>query len=400
MSACRTKRICVVAVCALALMLWGTIAPSTGFAAESASSAELQAQADSMAQKIEQATATYAEAEAAANELEERIAQNEARTAEIEAKLPEQRSKAAESIKSMYMLQQSSMGLLDLILSADNFNDFITMVSYLDTIHERNADQINELVSLDRELSETKAELTLQYDAAAQARDDAMAALEEVRAAKRELQRRADEQAAAEAKAREEAIAAAKAAVEAAQQEAQQAQEPKDEPEEKGEEEPKDETPAEEQSTEATFTTSSGNTTTIEVPEETASPSTEPLTTNTTSSETSNWAARIDAYLAGSPLAGYGSTFAEAAAAYGVDPRLSPAISCVESSKGAICFLPHNAWGWGRSSWSDWKSAINDHVAGLAAYYGGTLSIEGAQRYCPPSYQAWYSSVLAEVNSI
>ena len=59
------------------------------------------------------------------------------------------------------------------------------------------------------------------------------------------------------------------------------------------------------------------------------------------------WTARIDAYLAGSPLAGYGSVFAEAAWEYSIDPRWSPAISNTESSKGRICFLPHNAWGWG-----------------------------------------------------
>ena len=121
---------------------------------------------------------------------------------------------------------------------------------------------------------------------------------------------------------------------------------------------------------------------------------------NVTSAEIDEWAARIDAYLEGSPLAGHGATFAKAAALYGVDPRLSPAISCIESSKGSICFLPHNAWGWGSSSWSDWDSAIVSHVQGLASGYDGTLTLEGAMRYCPPSYQEWYSSVAAEMNSI
>ena len=84
----------------------------------------------------------------------------------------------------------------------------------------------------------------------------------------------------------------------------------------------------------------------------------------------STWTARIDAYLAGSPLAGQGRTFAEAAWNNGVDPRWSPAISNTESSKGAHCFAPYNAWGWGDSSWSSWEEAINAHVAGLAANYG------------------------------
>ena len=58
----------------------------------------------------------------------------------------------------------------------------------------------------------------------------------------------------------------------------------------------------------------------------------------------SEWTSRINAYLAGSPLAGQGATFAEAAWSNGVDPRWSPAISNTESSKGAHCFLPYNAW--------------------------------------------------------
>ncbi|MBR2804014.1 MAG: hypothetical protein IKE20_02565, partial [Eggerthellaceae bacterium] len=79
------------------------------------------------------------------------------------------------------------------------------------------------------------------------------------------------------------------------------------------------------------------------------------------------WSARIDAYLAGSPLSGYGTTFAEAAWENGIDPRWSPAISNTESGKGSACFLPHNAWGWGSSAWGDWDTAIRAHVAGLAS---------------------------------
>lgn len=112
----------------------------------------------------------------------------------------------------------------------------------------------------------------------------------------------------------------------------------------------------------------------------------------------SHWAVRIDAYLAGSPLAGQGATFAEAAWQYGVDPRLSPAISNTESSKGAKCFLPYNAWGWGQSSWGSWEQAINGHVMGLATEgYGPMITFEGAQRYCPPHYAAWYKNTIAQV---
>lgn len=114
----------------------------------------------------------------------------------------------------------------------------------------------------------------------------------------------------------------------------------------------------------------------------------------------SEWTARIDKFLEGSNLEGYGAVFAEAAWDNGVDPRWSPAISNTESSKGTRCFLPHNAWGWGERSWPDWSSAIRDHVAGLAEGYGYSLTFEAAQMYCPPNYVNWFNNTLSFMRSI
>lgn len=112
------------------------------------------------------------------------------------------------------------------------------------------------------------------------------------------------------------------------------------------------------------------------------------------------WTERIDRYLAGSNLSGYGAVFAAAAWENGVDPRWSPAISNTESSKGANCFKWHNAWGWGESSWSSWEQAINAHVAGLARGYGYTISLGNAAKYCPPTYEEWYANTLSEMRRI
>ncbi len=112
------------------------------------------------------------------------------------------------------------------------------------------------------------------------------------------------------------------------------------------------------------------------------------------------WTERIDNYLAGSNLSGYGEVFATAAWENGVDPRWSPAISNTESSKGANCFKWHNAWGWGESSWSSWEQAINAHVAGLARGYGYTISLNNAAKYCPPTYEEWYANTLSEMRRI
>ena len=120
---------------------------------------------------------------------------------------------------------------------------------------------------------------------------------------------------------------------------------------------------------------------------------------STGDSTVDSWAARIDAYLAGSTLSGYGRVFAQAALAYGVDPRWSPAISCIESTMGAYCFRPYNAWGWMGHSFSSWEEAIWAHVEYLGYMYGGKLTMDAANIYCDPG-EEWYYAVLGEMESI
>ena len=89
------------------------------------------------------------------------------------------------------------------------------------------------------------------------------------------------------------------------------------------------------------------------------------------------WSARINDYLFGSPLSGYG-----------------------ESTKGRVCFKSHNAWGWDQTNWPDWDTAIRSHVAGLARGYGFTISYSYAMRYCPPNYDNWYRDTLNQMQLI
>lgn len=123
----------------------------------------------------------------------------------------------------------------------------------------------------------------------------------------------------------------------------------------------------------------------------------------------SAWAPRIDAYLAGSPLAGQGENFARSSWRYCVDPRWSPAISNTESSKGTYCIRPHNAWGWGAADsdpynlaleWSSWEEAIDAHVRGLSEGFGYTISLGAAQSYCPPTWEDWYEHTRSEMELI
>ena len=117
------------------------------------------------------------------------------------------------------------------------------------------------------------------------------------------------------------------------------------------------------------------------------------------------WTSRIDNYLAGSPMAGQGYNFAVAAWNTGVDPRWSPAIACIESSKGLYCAGSYNAWGWsarggGWRSFSSWGEGVSAHVAYLGANYGSTLTPAAAKKYCPPTWQDWYNKVANQMNRI
>ena len=121
------------------------------------------------------------------------------------------------------------------------------------------------------------------------------------------------------------------------------------------------------------------------------------------SAEVDAWAARIDAYLAsyGAPLAGYGAEFAQAALDYNVDPRLAPAVSVIESGGGKVCFMAHNAWGWGTSSWPDWSSAISGYISSFSTVYGHDFSPEEAEAYASNEiWETWYNLVLSEMASI
>ncbi|WP_321973014.1 hypothetical protein [Paratractidigestivibacter sp.] len=322
-----------------------------------------------LTQRIEESGAAYDEAAKNIEELQAEIEENEDRIAKLEAEMPAKKQAAFESIRMSYKLQQAGGGLIEFLLSAEDFNDVIYNARYLETISAKNNEAVQELVSATSELDRARSALASERAQADSEAKVAKDALSEAIAARQKLIEEQQGKAAEETAAESADAAATDAAA--------------------------DET--------ATLTTQSGTEAKVEVP------STDAISAVTTTdagladaeSEFVNmWQPRIDAYLAGSPLAGYGKTFAEAAWTYGTDPRLSPAISCVESSKGVVCSKSHNAWGWGSSSWSDWDSAIRDHVKGLATTYGGQLTVGGAQMYCPTTWQDWYSSVLSEMNSI
>ncbi len=334
---------------------------------------------EELEQRVGEAGKTYEDAMAKVEALEASAAENQQKISAIEAQIPDQKAKSADAVRRLYKLEQNRNGLIELILSSDDFNSFISMVNYMAAIQEANADEANRLVELKAELQRTQQTIEAQKAEAEEQRKIADDALEEAEKARDEAIAEARRKAAEEA-ARAAAKTAAQQAVvtgdTAALDDAIQSTKPQNQP------------PATNPEPQAP-----------EAPVAPAEPAPE-AGEGDREAFISEWTQRIDAYLAGSPLAGYGYAFAEAACDYGVDPRWSPAISNTESSKGAVCFLPHNAWGWGQASWPDWDTAIRAHVRGLAQGYGYTISQAAAQKYCPPTWQDWYIATASEMAKI
>lgn len=313
---------------------------------------------------LEETATTYDEVMGQIESLEAQIADNQQRIAVIERDLPAQQAASDKSLVALYKMSQEGMTLIDLLLGAKDFNEFTQTLEYINRVQEQNAQAVSTLASMkselessQKQLSEARANLELERVAA----EEALASAQQAREAA---------QAAAEEKQRQDAEAIAAGTVE------EEVTIPAD---------------------------ANEGSTVVDEPQETI---TEPATSDNVdwssdkASFVGEWGSRIDAYLSGSPLSGYGSTFAEAAWEYGVDPRFSPAISCIESGKGTYCFHDHNAWGWGSIDWDSWEEAIFSHVRGLSRGYGYTVTVEGAQKYCPPNWEFWYNNVSAQMTLI
>ncbi|MEY8562836.1 hypothetical protein AALA21_07230 [Eggerthellaceae bacterium 3-80] len=336
---------------------------------------------DPLTKEVERTSQEYDAANERLAQIEAQIEENEAALATMREDLPEQQERAASAYRAQYELQQESPNIIALFLGSQSLQDFIRNFVYLDHIQAHNAAEIERLQNLKEDLEATQASLDAAREEAATEKESAETALKAAQEAREERQRRAREEAARQAAEAAELAAKAEAAREAAEREAA-----------KQAEEANADKDGDEDSDEDTYDPTQDENY-IAPPTETLEPPTADGADWSMGKDAfiAEWGARIDAYLAGSPLSGYGTTFAQAAWNYGVDPRWSPAISNTESSKGAYCFEPYNAWGWGGGNgWTSWEQAIDAHVRGLAAGYGYTITIANAQKYCPPNWEKWY----------
>lgn len=367
------------AVALSATLAFGSV-PLAGLSSQAAWAEDIDTnvQADAAQQEVERTAAEYDDALARIDQLNQQIADNEQRISEIEETLPAQQERSSAAAVKLYKAQASTPGLLEMVLSSENIVDFFTSLEYVSHIFSSNQSEITRLRDMKDELDQTRRQLSQakkDADTEAATAEQALTAAQEAR---QEAQRKAQEEAARQA---EEAAKAAQAQA-AADAEAAKAQE---------------NAAAADSASDSQAGSNAGESSsgTVEAPSDDGAD-----WTSDRDAFIAQWASRIDAYLAGSPMAGTGETFAEAAWDYGVDPRWSPAIANTESSKGLYCSGSCNAWGWGSASWSNWDDAIRSHVAGLARGYGYTISVEAAKKYCPPNWEHWYNATLAQMNMI
>ena len=125
----------------------------------------------------------YQAAQDKLDDLNKKIEDNNKKVADLEAQLPELREKYNVAIKSSYKMQRGQSSLLSLILSADDFNEFVTMLSYMDAVNSANIDGIERLAEAEADLKNTqkaleadKAKVTEETRNAKAAYDDAQAA--------------------------------------------------------------------------------------------------------------------------------------------------------------------------------------------------------------------------------
>jgi len=115
-----------------------------------------------------------------------------------------------------------------------------------------------------------------------------------------------------------------------------------------------------------------------------------------------------------SPLMGEAQNFVEMADEKGLDYRLLPAISCMESTCGRF-IIPetYNAWGWGMSEsalrngtylrFDSWEEAIETVGEGIAKNYankGLNTPEKMAPVYTPPNYVNWRNGVRFFMNQM
>jgi hypothetical protein len=82
-------------------------------------------------------------------------------------------------VRNLYKLQQSSNGLVDLLLSSEDWSEFLATLTYLDRIQARNMDELKVLADMNAELQQERDTLSARHAKASQEADRALQEQEE-----------------------------------------------------------------------------------------------------------------------------------------------------------------------------------------------------------------------------
>lgn len=356
-----------VALALAAVALFPFVAEAETSAGATEVSAEYKILKDETA--IEQLTNDYKDAQEKLARANEEISAIQSEMDALEQNIPVQQERSDRAVKAQYKAQSEPLAILEVLFKADSLNQFLKQAEYIERVSEANLTEMSRLLDMKEECDIAQQEqqrIKSEADGQVESAAAKLSAEQEKRAI-----RQATGLATSVTQARTQG---GKKSVGVAYD---------------GGEQPED---YKEAATKDTAALSDGADWYSDRDEFIA-----------------EWAERIDAYLKGSAMEGQGANFAKAAWKYNIDPRWSPAISNTESSKGAVCIRPHNAWGWGAADvdphglaleWKSWEEAIDAHVKGLSNGYGYTISMNGAKKYCPNTWQSWYNKTLAQMSKI
>ncbi len=380
-----SKAAAAVLSCALsgALVAVGFALPLPAQATGEASGGQSQNEAQTsdavsdLERQVQESASTYDAAVAYQDELASQISALNGTIAELEEKLPAQQEQCDESLVALYKYSYDSGSIVQMLIDSKSIIDMLTLVDQYNWVIDHHLGEIMQTAQMKSDLESSRTQLASDKAAADTAASDAASALSAAKAARQ--------------KAAEEAAAKQKAEAEAAAKQKQDAEQKVAAAQQSGDAQAQAQAQSEMAAAEAAEQAGGGS----------GSSSGNVDWSADKTAFVNEWAARIDDYLSGSPTAGTGKYYAAAAWDNGVDPRWAPAISCIESTKGAYCFRSHNAWGYGSSGFSSWEEGINTVVRGLGgSLYGGHLTQEAARTYCPPTWQDWYANVSAEMSKI
>lgn len=142
----------------LSLVLCGILLTSMGLPVAHADEPSVEAFEEAAIKAGE----VYQQANDELTALEEKIQKNNDKLNELNTRLPQAKQSSAKAIRRSYKIMKSRNQLIELILSMDDFNSFLGMLTYINNSNAANTGKINELGQIHAQLTATRKQLATQ----------------------------------------------------------------------------------------------------------------------------------------------------------------------------------------------------------------------------------------------